>query len=162
MRSTAHARNVARALFSPADPIPAKPQRAKPRDLEGPVHRSILGWLRAVLPVGAIAFHIPNGGARDARVGAKMKALGTMPGIPDLCVIHRGRALFLEVKAPGSEARPSRSQPETMFALTDAGCPVCVVSDIEGARAFLRKCGVTLRCLKIDARRNAPRGERKS
>ncbi len=32
--------------------------------------------------------HIPNGGQRNAIVGAKLKAMGTVPGYPDIMVFH--------------------------------------------------------------------------
>lgn len=43
-------------------------------------------------------FHIPNGGARDAREGQKFKSMGLLPGAPDfICLMP----LFaLELKMP--------------------------------------------------------------
>lgn len=32
--------------------------------------------------------HIPNGGQRNAIVGAKLKGMGTIPGYPDIMVFH--------------------------------------------------------------------------
>lgn len=32
--------------------------------------------------------HIPNGGQRNAIVGAKLKGMGTVPGYPDIMVFH--------------------------------------------------------------------------
>lgn len=42
-------------------------------------------WFRLQYPKVMI-FAIPNGGARHAIVGAKLKAEGVLPGVPDLCV----------------------------------------------------------------------------
>jgi len=42
-------------------------------------------WFRRQYPKVRI-FSVPNGGARHPAVAAKLKATGTMPGIPDLCV----------------------------------------------------------------------------
>jgi len=46
-------------------------------------------------------YHIPNGGQRDAREGAKLKRMGVSAGAPDLCIPmarkgHHG--LYIELK----------------------------------------------------------------
>ena len=54
---------------------------------------------RALNQAGVLAFHIPNGGKRHIKTGAKFKAMGTMPGVADMCVIGPdGRTLWLELK----------------------------------------------------------------
>ena len=40
--------------------------------------------VRAIAPELAFLFHTPNGGKRDAFVGAQMTALGVKRGVPDL------------------------------------------------------------------------------
>lgn len=51
-------------------------------------------------------FHVPNGGSRDIREGAKLKAMGVIPGIPDLLCI---RPLFaLELKMPNGRVSPEQ------------------------------------------------------
>ena len=48
-----------------------------------------------------LVFHIPNGGARDARTGAQLKRQGVKRGVPDLCVpVARGgyHGLYIEMK----------------------------------------------------------------
>lgn len=39
------------------------------------------------VPMEAV-MHIPNGGQRNAIVGAKLKGMGTVPGYPDIMVFH--------------------------------------------------------------------------
>ena len=78
------------------------------RDRETLIHVAILHYLRAVLPDCVVA-HVPNGGQRSAIAGARMKRLGTVPGMPDLMVLlPAGKVLFFEVKAPNG--RPSETQ----------------------------------------------------
>ena len=153
-RTTARARNVARALYSPGDPIPERPQRAKPRRLELPVHVAIFNGLSACLPVGAVVYHIGNGEARSAAAGARLKAMGVLPGMPDLCVLYRKQAIYFEVKAPTgigkrgkplAPRRPSEAQRETIAAIIANGFPVAVVDNIGAAKAFLVGLGVKLR-----------------
>lgn len=44
-------------------------------------------------------FHSPNGGKRSAREAAKFKAMGVLPGVPDLILLHQGKAHFFELKS---------------------------------------------------------------
>jgi len=78
-------------------------------------------------PELALMFHPPNGGKRSARTGAKLKAMGTKPGVPDvvLPVPRQGYgALFIELKTP--QGRMSESQKGWYQALTLANNKVVV------------------------------------
>jgi hypothetical protein len=53
------------------------------------------------VPELALLFHVPNGGARDYTVGAKLKAAGVRAGVPDLIlpVARQGyHGLAIELK----------------------------------------------------------------
>lgn len=85
-----------------------------------------------------VLFAIPNGGRRDAVTGARLKAEGVHPGIPDifLAVPDQYRSgLFIEMKrpkAPGVRAgSPSKAQREVMQALIARGycCKVAYGAD---------------------------------
>jgi hypothetical protein len=45
----------------------------------------LIQWFRRTYD-GVRIFHVPNGGARHPAVAAKLKLIGTMPGVPDLFV----------------------------------------------------------------------------
>ncbi|PQJ26743.1 hypothetical protein BSZ35_19025 [Salinibacter sp. 10B] len=56
---------------------------------EDELHRACVQWAdvqSAALPELKALFHPPNGGARSAAAGARMKAMGARAGIPDLCL----------------------------------------------------------------------------
>lgn len=56
--------------------------------------------------IQAMAFAVPNGGAREAHVGAAMRAEGVKPGIPDIVLPLRRSGyggLWVELKLPGRE-----------------------------------------------------------
>ncbi len=55
-------------------------------------------------------FAVPNGERRDAKTGAKLKRMGVRPGVPDLVVLVRGVAMFIELKADTKTARLSKPQ----------------------------------------------------
>lgn len=65
---------------------------------------------------------IPNGGRRDAREGARLKAEGVKPGVSDLLLpLRRGgyAGLWLELKAPGE--KPNPRQRDWIERMTRAG-----------------------------------------
>ena len=140
-KSTVYAKRLAQAAYAPSSEIPCKPKRAKPREIEAPIHKAILAWLRVTLPKHAFVFHTPNGGARNAIAGAKLKALGTVAGIPDLCLIVLGKVYFLEVKS--QSGKPSDEQIAVFVALEHAGAYVAVVRSVDEARDVVRRWGIT-------------------
>jgi len=120
------------------------PTRAKRRDLEGPLHRSILHLLEMVLPPDAIYHHSPNeldmAGPEAARQVAKARKLGTKPGWLDIEIIWQGRAYFLEIKNPNG--RLSDAQRELHPKLIRAGAAVAVVRSVTEAEATLKSWGL--------------------
>ena len=113
------------------------------RQLESIEQQKLFAWWRLEgcktygLP-GCLLFAIPNGGRRDAVTGARLKAEGVHPGIPDIFLavsdqLHHG--LFIELKRPkrpGVRAgSPSKAQREVMQALTARGycCKVAYGAD---------------------------------
>lgn len=73
-------------------------------------------------------FAIPNGGARDVRVAAKMKAEGVRKGVLDVMIAHPSNGLhglFIEFKNKGR--KPTPEQLDWIARLTAAGyqCAVC-------------------------------------
>lgn len=67
-------------------------------------------------------FAIPNGGARNPREGARLKAEGVKPGVSDLFLPlpRQGRAgLWIEMKAP--RKKPTPAQRDWIRRMTRAG-----------------------------------------
>lgn len=73
---------------------------------------ALIARLRLQARRDCIYYHVPNGGWRDRREAAKLKAMGVLPGVADLVFIWPGtmvtprimvtpRVLFLELKARG-------------------------------------------------------------
>lgn len=81
-------------------------------------------------------YHVPNGGKRDAKTAAHMKALGVKPGVPDLCLPipshpypKQFHALYIEMKAPDDTGVISNMQWKWMRNLFEFGsCPVIASS----------------------------------
>jgi hypothetical protein len=55
-------------------------------------------------------FHVPNGGNRDPREGAKFKAMGVVAGVSDLIFIHKSRVYVFEFKNANGKGRLSDDQ----------------------------------------------------
>ena len=90
-----------------------------------------LRWLHA----------IPNGGARDARVGAMLKAEGVKRGVSDLFLpfAARGRhGLYIEMKRPGALCEVKPDQKEFMAWCDQAGYLAQVFDRAEDAIEALK------------------------
>jgi hypothetical protein len=56
-----------------------------------------------------LLFHVPNGGSRNSPVeGAQLKAVGLIPGIPDMLFVWKGKLFAFEFKAKGGKLSPSQ------------------------------------------------------
>ena len=116
-----------------------KPKRKRPEDA---IQRAIVQMLRVSRTRGVIFFAIPNGGLRAHIESKIMKGLGTLKGVPDLCVVAPGgRAHFIEVKAPRGRLEPEQRAFETDCARNEI--PHAVVRSLDEAIAVLDGWGLT-------------------
>lgn len=75
---------------------------------EDALQRDIMRFLDAVLPRDAMAFHVPNGGKRSKAQAGIFKALGVKAGVPDIIILRRGVARFIEVKGAKGALSPEQ------------------------------------------------------
>lgn len=76
--------------------------------------------------------HIPNGGNRSKREGAKLKLMGTLSGVPDIFIPFRtpdNSGLYVELK--NHKGKPSPAQIDFMEGATQEGFLCVVVNDLE-------------------------------
>lgn len=103
---------------------PKAPRRCS-RHLEDDLTTAVATYLRIQYP-RALWFHVPNGGRRNAREGARMKAMGVRPGVCDMLIFesqarpqgelhYKGLALELKIK-------PNRIEPTQMEFITAITC----------------------------------------
>lgn len=115
----------------------------KRRDIEGPIHRSILSLLETILP-GALVHHSPNEfpgkGEMVKRAISKAKWNGMKPGYPDLICHHQGRTFGLEVKPEGGSL--SDYQKGVRDAFDANGIPYAVVRSKEDVFEALEEWGI--------------------
>jgi hypothetical protein len=104
-------------------------------DIEGPIHRAILGYLRQTLPHGWIVQHTANN-PRNVRMAAAEKAKGAIAGWPDLAIYGQiegqAKAWFLEIKPP--RVKVEDHQEKIHVRLMDIGFPVRVARSVDDAK----------------------------
>ena len=107
------------------------------------IQGAVAEFLDRALPSDAAWFHPPNGGHRHPVVAAKLKAQGVKPGVPDVVIIWRGRAIFIELKAHKGSLSDAQKAMQTRLVLSGA-----VVFDIarslDEVEGFLRGVGIPL------------------
>jgi hypothetical protein len=96
------------------------------RDTEHRMQAAFCKWLRAR---GIFHFAIPNGGARNAITGKRLKDEGVLAGVPDLFL--PGLRLFIEMKAPNG--RLTAAQEECHRMLEECGYRIAVCRSMEEA-----------------------------
>lgn len=96
-------------------------------------------WLaqmaRLKYPELALAYHIPNGGSRNAIEAARLKAQGVKAGIPDICipVARKGfHGLYIELKRQ-KNGRLSDAQRDMILRLRQEGYRVEVCKGFQEA-----------------------------
>lgn len=106
----------------------------------------VAGFLSVALMPGSFFFHVPNGGRRSFTEGARFKAMGVKAGVPDLEIIHQGRAYWIELKREKG-GRTSDAQVAIHAELVAAGCEAPAICKT------LEEVKITLEIWKIPLRR---------
>lgn len=102
---------------------------------EDRIQKAIVEFIRTAYP-RYITFAIPNGGGRSKAQGAILKATGVLAGIPDLCVLMPGKAIFIEVKT--TKGRLSAVQKALKPRIEALGFPVHICRSIDDAAEVMR------------------------
>ena len=122
---------------------PRKALAATPKEIA--LHMAVAGVLRRFIKPDWRWSHYPAGELRHPRTAAKLKAMGTMPGWPDLMLLAPdGRLHGLELKRRGSDLGEDQQDFQTWAAAH--GVPYSVAWSMEDALAILG----FWRCLRID------------
>jgi hypothetical protein len=123
----------------PADLLPRAPRNNDEARLQRSVHQ----YLQWALPPDAVHYAIPNGLMRSKKAAARAQGEAVRAGVPDLAIVHRGRALFIELKAARGVLSPHQRQMH--HKLIYCGAEVMTCRSLPEVEASLRECGVPLR-----------------
>lgn len=116
------------------------PRSAKPEPSELQIHIALIQHLRYRARKGVVYFHAANGERREKRDAAKLKAMGTVAGVPDLVLIKDGRTYGLELKT--SKGRVSPEQKHMLAQFEAAGAYTAVAFGLDAAIAILTSWGI--------------------
>lgn len=103
---------------------------------EQKIQRAVIQHLDARAPRGAIYWHNWSGGYRRPAEAAIMKALGVVPGLPDLMIVYDSKIYALELKT--EDGRPSEAQLEMIARLNRAGAFCAVTYGLDAALRVLK------------------------
>jgi hypothetical protein len=93
---------------------------------------------RKAIPGIELMHAVPNGGERPSRVGAKLKAEGVKPGVPDvLFPVARGGFVGLAIEFKHGDGNPTKEQRERITKMQREGWCVAVCWDWEAAARLL-------------------------
>lgn len=71
---------------------------------EQEIQIALVQHLRVRAPKDCFWFHVPNQRKQSPYMGRLFKSLGVRAGVPDLCFVHEGRFMALELKAIGGRS----------------------------------------------------------
>jgi hypothetical protein len=110
---------------------------ARRRQPEAQLQRAVLDHLAWRAVPGAWWCHYPAGGWRSPIEAAILKSLGTIAGVPDLLIVHRGQLYALELKI--EHGRLTQTQIDTQARMRAAGATVATAVEIDAALAQLEQ-----------------------
>ena len=118
----------------------------KPNETQ--IQKALVNLHRLAGLAGTLLAHIPNGEKRAIATASKLKAMGVLPGMPDLlCGSPSHGIFFLELKRPGG--RTSTAQKETQELLRTFGVEVLTADSLNDAIVILAERGVIGNEIKI-------------
>ena len=113
---------------------------------EDALHKQVADYLALALPEDACFTSTLNEGKRGWKYQKKLKDFRVMPGWPDITIIHRGRAYFIELKAPGrivngkvaGRGYLTTRQHDCVQRLLDCGARIDMARSIEEVNQILK------------------------
>ena len=113
-------------------------RKVKPPDLtELQLHIACVNYYQRMKVGHSVGEHSPNGEIRDKRTGAKLKAMGTLPGAADYTITRRctwsidclPEVFKIEFKRKGG--KQSEAQINYQRDITACGCEYIVIDDLD-------------------------------
>lgn len=133
--------------ITPSEP-PVWAPRTRSRE-EFALAKSVKQFLERALPRDAVFMSIPNEGRRSLKSAGELKSVGLLTGAPDLLIVWRGRAIFIELKTKtGCLSKPQRIVHKRLLA---AEAEVMLARSVEDVERGLREVGLRLRATCLAA-----------
>ena len=104
---------------------------------EDALQQKCVFWFHNEYPeLRGLLFHVPNGGFRNAREGAKFKKIGVVPGVADLIFLYNKTAYLIELK--DETGRQSRKQEEWQKKVTEERYFYFIIRSLVGFQARIK------------------------
>jgi len=107
---------------------------------EARLQKTVVQHLKLTGVPGLIYFSVPNEGKRTAMMAEHLKAMGMLPGVSDLILLHKRLAYALELKADGEKQTDNQKAFEADCEA--AGVPYACCDNIDAAICVLRTWGL--------------------
>ena len=111
---------------------------------EAQIQKSIVDFLRAVLPPNFRVVAIPNGARRTSAGRASNAVAGLTPGAPDLVILGNSRAYLIEIKTKTGKLSDHQSEFAT-WAVTKGALAWCCARSLDDVRVALVEWGIPTR-----------------
>lgn len=103
------------------------------RRAEDDIQRALFAHIKVRACPGVFAFHPANGGKRSISEAVRFKAIGVVPGVPDIILIRKGKVFGLELKRDKPKGRLSVPQISTQLAMREAGVTTSTAYGLDDA-----------------------------
>lgn len=114
------------------------------RQSESAIQIAVAEFLKLSLPDSVKAFHVPNGGRRDARTGARLKREGVKAGAPDWVLLRQGGACgLIELKTESGNL--SGVQREWRDWCGENGVPYAICRSVSDVQSVLVDWNIPLK-----------------
>ncbi len=110
---------------------------------EAQIHKAVVQHLIQRGAPSIFWFHPANGGRRSWSEGKSFKAMGVVPGVPDIIIIKGGETFGLELKSLSGAVRPS--QRLCHAAMQEAGATTAIAKGLDEALVTLECWGIIKR-----------------
>jgi len=118
------------------------------RQDESQLQVAVAAFLEVALPRSVRAIHVPNGGKRDAKTGARLKREGVKAGVADFVIFMRGGVCaMIELKT--EKGRLSKAQKDWQDWAGEFGLPYAVCRSVEEVADILRAWNVPMRTVGL-------------
>lgn len=116
-----------------------KKPRAKPRHIEDALQVAVIQYLRVTLSPSVLFWHTPNGGKRNAREAGRLKAMGVLPGVPDIILTWNsfGRPFIMGIELKSKDGRHTDNQKDIAQKLNAMGWYVVTARSIDEVQTYL-------------------------
>ena len=148
MSREAYLRHIGQLPPEPVDPpAPRKPRSYPEQALQIACVEVLVRHVPGIEQGGPFWSALNPIPAKSKAAAGLSKAMGMRAGVPDIVLVHGGKALFVELKRPDGKGRVDPKQREAMAAIEANGGAVEVCRSVPDFIAILRRWDIPCRAI---------------